>query len=78
MNVSGIVVGIAPGQRRRCLEALAALQGVDVHVVEGDRAVITQETASTADQEEGLRRIQALPGVAHAALVYHWFEEDAP
>ena len=40
--------------------------------------MITQETASTAQQEEGLRRIQALPGVASAALVYHWFEEDAP
>lgn len=78
MNVSGIVVGFAPGQRQRCLEALAALEGVDMHAVEGDRAVITQETASTAEQEEGLRRIQALPGVANAALVYHWFEEDAP
>jgi len=78
MNVSGIVVGFAPGQRQRCLETLAALQGVDVYAVEGDRAVITQESASTAEQEEGLRRIQALPGVANAALVYHWFEEDVP
>jgi nitrate reductase NapD len=78
MNISGIVIGIVPGQRDACLEAVAALPGVDLHAVEGERAVVTQETASTAEQEEGLRRIQALPGVLHAALVYHWFEEDLP
>ena len=53
-------------------EALRALPGVEVHQVEAGRAVVTQETG---EQEEGLRRIQALPGVLHAELVYHWFEE---
>jgi nitrate reductase NapAB chaperone NapD len=76
MNISGIVIGIVPDQRDTCLDAVAALPGVDVHFVEGDRAVVTQEAGSTAEQEEGLRRIQALPGVAHAELVYHWFGED--
>ena len=70
MNISGIVVSLVPSAS--CLEALRSLPGVEVHRVEAGRAVVTQETD---DQEEGLRRIQALPGVLHAELVYHWFEE---
>ena len=69
MNISGIVVTLVPGEGD--LDALRALPGVEIHHLQAGRAVVVQETD---DQEDGLRRIQALPGVLHAELVYHWFD----
>ena len=78
MNISGIVVGLAPAAFDNSLAALGTLPGVQVHHQDrpGSRVVVTQEAGSSDEQEEGLRRIQALPGVTHAELVYHFFEED--
>ena len=77
MNISSIVVGLAKEDFPEGLVALSALPGVEVHYLEPEqhRLVVTQETATTEQQEEGLRRIQALPCVLHAALVHHYFEE---
>jgi nitrate reductase NapD len=77
LNVSGIVVGCAPTRIDTCAAALSELPGVEVHAFDRERGrlVITQETASTGEQEDGLRLIQALPGVLHAELVYHYFDE---
>lgn len=85
MNISGIVVGLSKDDFPEGLAALSALPGVQVHHQDPaqHRLVVTQETDTTEEQEEGLRRIQALPCVLHAALVHHYFEEgegqvDAP
>jgi periplasmic nitrate reductase NapD len=77
MNVSGIVVGLVPGAFDRAVADLGALPGVQVHHHDrpGHRVVVTQEAASADLLEEGLRRIQQLPGVVHAALVYHFFDD---
>lgn len=77
MNISGIVVAVVPSAVERCLQELQRLPGVFIHGHEPDgRVIVTQETASTDAQEEGLRTIQALAGVVHAALVYHYFEGE--
>lgn len=80
VNVSGIVVGCEPTGIDTCANALSAVPGVEVHVFDRvrGRIVITQETASTGEQEDGLRLVQALPGVLHAELVYHYFDEGEP
>lgn len=77
MNLSGLVVACAPASLDACAAAVAALPGVEVHACDRDgaRLVLVQEAADSGAQEEGLRRIQALPGVLHAALVYHYFDE---
>lgn len=77
MNVSGIVVGCEPAGIDTCAAALSAVPGVEVHAFDRvrGRLVITQETLSTGEQEDGLRRIQVLPGVRHAELVYHYFDD---
>ena len=79
MNVSGIVVGLAPAAFAPSLVALEALPGVRIHQLDpaGSRVVVTQEAPTSDSQEEGLRRIQALAGVTHAELVYHFFDEGA-
>ncbi len=80
MNVSGIVVNCEPIGIDTCATALSAVPGVEVHAFDRARGrlVITQETASTGEQEDGLRLVQALPGVLHAELVYHYFDEGDP
>ena len=79
MNISGIVIGLAPLAFDPGLAALGALPGVHLHHLDraGSRVVVTQEAASTDAQEAGLRQIQALPGVVHAELVYHYFDEGS-
>lgn len=78
MNISGIVVRLESTIFEPGLAALGALPGVRLHHLDRQtsRVVLTQEAASSDEQELGLRRIQQLPGVAHAELVYHFFEDD--
>ncbi len=73
MHYSGILVVTAPFEIHATASRLEALPGVEVHFSypEHGRLVVVQETASARAQEEGLRRIQALPGVRLAALVEH-------
>lgn len=82
MNVSSIVVRVAPSGVAGCVQRLAAMPGVEVQFTDVDqgRIVLTQESQTTDEQEAGLRRIQALPGLLSAELVCHYFgdlEEDA-
>lgn len=82
MNVSSIVVRVAPSGLAGCVKQLAELPGVEVQFTDADqgRIVLTQESGTTDEQEAGLRRIQALPGLLSAELVCHYFgdlEEDA-
>jgi nitrate reductase NapAB chaperone NapD len=76
VQLSGILVVAAPGQLTRCVRQVEALPGVEVYFCypESSRLIAVQETVTAAEQEEGLRCIQALPGVALAALVHHRIE----
>jgi nitrate reductase NapD len=78
MNISGILVVVAPEQVNSTVETLAALQGIDVHHVElsSGRIIITQEAEAIHDEIDGLKRIRALPGIVLAEMSYHSFEED--
>jgi nitrate reductase NapD len=79
VNLSGILVVSSPGRHAEVLAALRGLPGVGVHQTEADtgRIVVVQEAATVEAEVEGLRRIQTLPGVTLAEMVYHYFE-DAP
>jgi nitrate reductase NapAB chaperone NapD len=78
MNISGILVQAAPEHFEDVLAAIAALAGVEIHHREAQagRAVVTIEAADTEAEMAMLRRIQDLPQVAMAELVYHYFEEE--
>jgi periplasmic nitrate reductase NapD len=79
MNLSGILVMVAPAHTAEMARRLATLPGIDVHQQDEatGRIVVTQEAPSVADEVEGLKRIKALPGVELAEMVYHYFEGDA-
>lgn len=78
MNLSGILVIAAPGRFDEALAALATLPGIEVHHADAatSRAVVVQEAPTVDAEVEGLRRIQALPPIASAELVYHYFADD--
>jgi nitrate reductase NapD len=77
VNVSGIAVHVVPSRLEEGVCLLGALPGVEVQFADAARGriVVTQEAESTEEQEEGLRRIQALPGLVSAELVCHYFGE---
>jgi periplasmic nitrate reductase NapD len=78
MNLSGIVVVAKPQWLVQVVDALAGLPGVEVHQVEDQsgRIVVVQEAADIRAEMEALKRIQALPHVIMAEMVYHYFAED--
>ena len=75
MNISSIVVRVSPSGLAEGVRRLGALAGVEVQFTDAARGriVVTQESESTDEQEAGLRRIQALPGLLSAELVCHYF-----
>jgi periplasmic nitrate reductase NapD len=79
MNVSGILIVVRPDALDECENALRALPGIDVHYRDADtgRLVVTQEAESVGAEVDGLRRIQGLPKVIFAEMVYHYFAEDS-
>jgi nitrate reductase NapD len=80
MNLSGIMVLVPPEQTQPAITLLNALPGVQVHYQQpaAGRIVVVQEAESTAAEIDGLKRIQALPKVLSAAMVYHYFEDEDP
>jgi nitrate reductase NapD len=78
MNLSGILVLVPPEQTQSTITLLNALPGVQVHYQEpaAGRIVVVQEAESTTAEIDGLKRIQALPKVLSAAMVYHYFEDE--
>ena len=78
MHFSAILVLSPPEQFSHCLENLAALPGVEIHHTdqESGRTIVVQESETLEGQEESLRRIQNLPAVMMAELVYHYPERQ--
>ncbi len=72
-HYSGILVLARPADLDLCRAELERLDGIEVHFLYPDsgRIIAVQETATAEEQQDGLRRIQALPSVRSAALVEH-------
>ena len=75
MHYSGLIVACKPSSIEDCKRSLKQCPGVDVYVSDEDsgRLVVVLETETVSEQEAGLRRVQALPNVRYAELVYHYF-----
>lgn len=78
MNYSGILVMTKPQNIASLRDALNALDGVEVfqQEMETGRMVAVLEADSIQAETDLLRTIKALPGVAVAEMVYHYFEDD--
>ena len=78
VNLSGILVVAKPDCRAQVVEALNALEGVEVHQVDEatGRIVAVQEAEDINAEVAGIRRIKAVPHVIMAEMVYHYVAED--
>lgn len=77
-HLSSLVVHAKPA----ALDAVSArleAEGCEIHArSEAGKLVVTLEAARQADLNDALTRIQVLPGVLAATLVFHHVEDDAP
>ena len=78
MNISAILVVIAPGKLEPTLAHLQDMPNLEVHHIDEEthRLILTQE-AETIDAEiKGLKAIKKVPGIVMAEMVQHYFGED--
>jgi len=78
MNLSGILVVAKPEWLPAVVDDLGAMPGIEVHQVEEatGRIVVVQEADDVQAEADGLERIQKLPHVVVAQMVYHYFADD--
>lgn len=76
-NICGVLVMARPQERHRVATALAALPGVEIHLV-GDQGKLITTVEDTTQSTAGpmLERIGGIPGVLSVTLVYHHFDSD--
>jgi nitrate reductase NapD len=78
MHYSAILILTTPNELTPCLQELADLASVEVHYEypESGRLIAVQESNSLEEQKENLQRIQSLPSVLMAQLVYHYLDKE--
>lgn len=80
MNLSGVAVTTTSDCLPDVARALAQLPGVEVFRTDAasGRIVAVIEAESVAAEVDAFKRIQALPHVVSADLVYHYFGDAEP
>lgn len=77
LNITSIILGVAPGDGAEVSALLAAIEGVEVHAIAEDgRMIVTIESGDEDNTSNTFEMIRQLPGVISAALVYHQYESD--
>jgi nitrate reductase NapD len=76
MNISSIVVHARPENMEALRGQMAALAGVEIHAAQDDgRMVITVEDCPEAAPADTIMKVQLLPGVLGAAMIYNYCDE---
>jgi len=75
--LSGLVIRTTPDRFDDVLATLRTFRGVSVHHTDTAtaRIVVMQEAPTLGAEMDGMRRMQTLPGVVDASLVYHYLGE---
>ncbi len=77
MNISGVLVRSRPENLDAVRERLEELAGVEVHGANPDgRLVVTVEEVGDRAMADTVVRMQNLPGVISASMIYHQYEEE--
>lgn len=78
MNLSAILVIVAPNEFDATTTQLNQLSGVETHHSDPatGRVIVTLEAPTIRDEVDGLKRIQDMQHVIMAEMVEHYFEED--
>lgn len=77
LNITSIILGVAPKDAAEVSALLKAIDGVEVHAIAEDgRMIVTIESGDEDNTSNTFEMIRQLPGVISAALVYHQYESD--
>jgi nitrate reductase NapD len=77
LNITSIILGVAPKDAAEVSALLKAIDGVEVHAIADDgRMIVTIESGDEDNTSNTFEMIRQLPGVISAALVYHQYESD--
>ena len=77
LNITSIILGVAPNDAADVSALLKAIDGVEVHAIAEDgRMIVTIESGDEDNTSNTFEMIRQLPGVISAALVYHQYESD--
>lgn len=78
MHYSGVLVVVPRSQIDEMTSRIQSLPGTEVRYSypESGRLIVVQETETVEEQQEGLRRLKALPGVVMAEAVYHHVDTE--
>ena len=77
-HISSAVVSIVPGREAEVLSVLPGLPGVELHVAQGSRAVVTIEGRSSREMGDRLTDIAKMAGVVAANMVFEHSDEEEP
>jgi nitrate reductase NapD len=76
INISGLLVHAHPDRAEAVRMRLLQIPGLEVHAVSPEgRLVVTLENASDGDMATTFERVQTLPDVLSASLIYHHTED---
>ena len=77
INISSVILGVAPVNVAEVSRQLAVLAGVEIHAAAEDgRMIVTIESVSEGATVDIFEAIRQMPGVISASLVYHQYESD--
>lgn len=74
--ISSLVVETEPDHTAAVARALAALDGVEVHEVNGVKVVVTIEATSSSASHAIASSFIGIPGVTNINLIYVNFEDE--
>jgi nitrate reductase NapD len=76
MNISGVLVRVAPDNIVSATEDLERLEGVEVHASNKDgRLVVTVEKPSESELSECVLEMHNLSNVLSVSMIYHHFDD---
>lgn len=76
MNISGVLVRSYPENSQSVQQALALMEGVEVHGSNEDgRIVVTVEQETAGQMSDLLVLMHDVPGVLSTSMIYHQFED---
>ena len=76
MNISSIVIQVSPEHMETLLEQLQVTDICEVHLHDEGRIIVTIEGKDTDEEVIKLKKIQAIPHVVSADMVYAYSEEE--
>jgi len=78
MNICGCLVHVAPDSMDTARDAMARVNGVEIHAVSEDgRFVVVVEDTDDRLASETIMDLHQIPGVISLTLTYHHFEDLA-